>query len=86
MSAFYFESDWHGQRGIRKSHQELDRLEVLKLIESKRINQIQGAKQLNLSTRQVRRVQLNYPKDGAKGIQQNTEVKPATTNSTMNLS
>jgi len=41
------------------SHQELDRLEVLKLIESKRINQIQGAKQLDLSTRQLRRIQLS---------------------------
>ncbi|MBL4660412.1 MAG: helix-turn-helix domain-containing protein, partial [Alcanivoracaceae bacterium] len=50
------------------SHQELDRLEVLKLIASKRINQIQGAKQLDLSTRQLRRIQLNYRKDGAKGI------------------
>jgi len=53
---------------LAMSHQELDRLEVLKLIESKRINQIQGAKQLDLSTRQLRRIQLSYRKDGAKGI------------------
>jgi hypothetical protein len=53
---------------LEMSHQELDRLEVLRLIESKRINQIQGAKQLDLSTRQLRRIQLNYRKDGAKGI------------------
>ena len=50
------------------SHQELDRLEVLKLIEDKRLNQIQGAKQLGLSTRQLRRIQLRYRKHGAKGI------------------
>lgn len=53
---------------LEMSHQELDRLEVLKLIESKRINQIQGAKQLDLSTRQLRRIQSRYRKDGAKGI------------------
>ncbi len=53
---------------LEMSHQELDRLEVLKLIESKRINQIQGAKQLDLSTRQLRRIQLRYSKDGPKGI------------------
>ena len=40
----------------------------MKLIESKRINQIQGAKQLDLSTRQLRRIQLRYSKDGARGI------------------
>ena len=50
------------------SHQELDRLDVLKLIKSKRINQIQGEKQLDFSTRQLRRIQLRYSKDGAKGI------------------
>jgi len=53
---------------LAMSHQELDRLEVLKLIEDKRINQIQGAKQLDLSTRQLRRIQSSYRKDGAKGI------------------
>jgi len=53
---------------LSMSHQELDRLEVLKLIESKRINQIQGAKQLNLSTRQLRRVQIRFRKHGAKGL------------------
>lgn len=53
---------------LEMSHQELDRLEVLKLIEGKRINQIQGAKQLDLSTRQLRRIQLRYSKDGAKGL------------------
>ncbi len=53
---------------LSMSHQELDRLEVLKLVEEKRLNQIQGAKQLNLSTRQLRRIQLEYRKHGAKGI------------------
>jgi hypothetical protein len=53
---------------LTMSHQELDRLEVLKLIEDKRINQIQGAKQLDLSTRQLRRIQLRYNIDGAKGL------------------
>jgi len=53
---------------LEMSHQELDRLEVLKLIEDKRINQIQGAKQLNLSPRQLRRIQSSYSKDGVKGI------------------
>jgi len=53
---------------LEMSYQELDRLEVLKLIEGKRINQSQGAKQLALSTRQLRRIQLRYKKDGAKGL------------------
>jgi len=47
---------------LEMSHQELDRLEVLKLIENKRINQIQGAKQLKLSTRQLRRIQVRFRK------------------------
>jgi len=50
------------------SHQELDRLEVLKLIEDKRLSQIHAAKQLDLSTCQLRRIQLRYRKHGAKGI------------------
>jgi len=53
---------------LEMSHQDLDRLEVVKLIEAKRINQIQGAMQLGLSTRQLRRIQKNYKTDGAKGI------------------
>ena len=51
---------------LSMSHQELDRLEVLKLIEDKRLNQILAAKQLNLSTRQLRRIQLRFRKHGAK--------------------
>jgi len=53
---------------LEMSYQELERLEVLKLIEGKRINQSQGAKQLALSTRQLRRIQLRYKKDGVKGL------------------
>lgn len=60
---------------LSMSHQELDRLEVLKLIEDKRINQIQAAQQLNLCTRQLRRIQSNYRKHGAKGIISKHRVK-----------
>jgi hypothetical protein len=53
---------------LSMSHQELDRLEVIKLIESKCINQVQGAKQLKLSTRQLRRIQTRFRKHGANGV------------------
>lgn len=53
---------------LAMSYKELDRLEVLKLIESKRITQIQGAKQLNLSSRQLRRIHVRYREHGAKGL------------------
>jgi len=49
---------------LEMSHQELDRLEVLKLIIAKHINQIQGAVQLGLSTRQLRRIQKRYTREG----------------------
>ncbi len=53
---------------LTMSHQELNRLEVLKSIQSKHINQTQGAKQLNISTRQLRRIHVRYREGGAKGI------------------
>lgn len=53
---------------LEMSHQELDRLEVVKLIKTKHISQIQGALQLDLSTRQLRRIQQRYKTEGAKGL------------------
>jgi len=37
-------------------------------LKSKRINQIQGAKQLNLSTRQLRRIQTRFRMHSANGV------------------
>lgn len=47
---------------------ELDRLKVVEKIRAKRLTQAQGAKELDLSTRQVIRLCQNYDKDGPKGL------------------
>ena len=46
----------------------MDRLEVLKSLESKDISQLTAAAKLGLSTRQVRRLQKRYQKEGVSGL------------------
>jgi len=50
------------------SYQEIDRLDVIKSLELKRISQLTAATQLGLSTRQVRRLQERYQKEGVSGL------------------
>lgn len=53
---------------VELSYQEMDRLEVLKSLESKDISQLTAAAKLGLSTRQVRRLQKRYQKEGVSGL------------------
>jgi len=50
------------------SYQEIDRLDVIKSLESKDISQLTAATQLGLSARQVRRLQKRFQMDGASGL------------------
>lgn len=50
------------------SFQELDRLEVIQSVESKKISQKMAATQLGITTRQVRRLQKLYREEGAVGL------------------
>jgi len=50
------------------SHQEVDRLDVIKSLELKNISQQTAAKELGLTTRQVRRLQKQLREDGAAGL------------------
>jgi len=53
---------------LELSYQELDRLDALKLLKSKRISQKAAAKKLGLSTRQVRRLEKIIEHEGASGL------------------
>jgi len=53
---------------IQMSHKEVDRLDIIQKVESKLLNQKDGAKQLGITTRQFRRIQCRYRLEGAKGI------------------
>jgi len=50
------------------SNEEIDRAGVIKQVESKKLSQIEGAKQLLISTRQMRRLQQNYREHGNEGL------------------
>jgi transposase len=53
---------------IRMSQKEVTRLEIIQQIQSGQLSQLEGAKRLKLSTRQVRRLQKSYEKTGAKSL------------------
>ena len=50
------------------SFQEIDRVGVVELVESKKLSQLEGSKQLNISSRQMRRLQQRYCKEGVAGL------------------
>ncbi len=50
------------------SQKELKRLDVIKSIQSKRLSQIQAAKQLGVGTRQIRRLLRRYQVQGEAGL------------------
>jgi transposase len=50
------------------SEKEMNRLEVIKAIEEKRITQGQASQRLGISTRQVKRLCRNYRERGAEGL------------------
>lgn len=53
---------------IIMSQKELDRLETIQQLKNGRLTQLEAAKRLKLSTRQVRRLQKAHQKCGAKGL------------------
>ena len=59
------------------SHQEIDRVGIVELVTSKKLSQIEGAKQLNISPRQMRRLQRRYRKEGVEGLISKHRGKPS---------
>ena len=57
-----------GNHGLYMSHKELDRLSVFTALQEGRITQKTAAAKLKISTRQVRRIELRFKTDGAKGL------------------
>lgn len=53
---------------VTMSHREIDRLAIIEKVETKQLSQIQAAKTLRLSTRQVRNLQQHYRQSGAQGL------------------
>ena len=53
---------------IQMSQKEVDRLDIVQKVESKLLSQKDGAKQLNITTRQMRRIQYCYRHEGAAGL------------------
>jgi len=58
------------------SQKELHRIEVVKRLIEKRCNETQAAEQLNISTRQIRRLKSAYVNQGAKGLLSKKRDKP----------
>ena len=53
---------------VSMSAQELDRLTVIERVLEKRLSQVDAAKQLGVTTRQMRRLIERYLRDGATGL------------------
>lgn len=53
---------------LTMSQKELDRLEIVKKIEEKRLTQVKGAKRLKISYRQMKRLVSEYRKQGPSGL------------------
>jgi len=62
---------------IVMSQKDLDRMRVLEQVMSQRLSQVEAAKELKLSTRQVRRLQKRYAKEGARGLVSKRRGKPS---------
>ena len=62
---------------LTMSMEELDKLKVVQEIQKKRITQIEGAKLLGISTRQLRRDYASYKKHGARGLVSKKRGKPS---------
>lgn len=62
---------------ITLSRKELDRVKVIEAVESKHISQKQAAKQLSITTRQVRRLQHDYRRAGAEGLASKRRGQPS---------
>ena len=65
------------KRTLEMSFQEIDRVGVVELVESKKLSQLEASKQLNISSRQMRRLQQRYRKEGVSGLISNRRGKPS---------
>lgn len=65
------------QRTLAMSYQEIDRVGIVELVEAKKLSQIEGSKQLNISTRQMRRLQKRYREEGIEGLVSKHRGKPS---------
>ncbi|MGF1804341.1 helix-turn-helix domain-containing protein, partial [Aliivibrio sifiae] len=54
---------------ITLSHKEIDRLTIIKSVSEGRIRQSQAAEQLNITSRQVKRLLSRYRELGAIGLE-----------------
>ncbi len=59
------------------SRKEIDRLSTIQKLQSKQISQIEAARQLGLSTRQVRRLAHKLIDNGAIGLTSKRRGKPS---------
>jgi transposase len=59
------------------SHQEIDRVGIVELVESKKLSQVEGSKQLDISSRQMRRLQARYRQEGVEGLISKQRGKPS---------
>ena len=62
---------------ISLSHKELDKLSVIERVERGELSQIEAASVLNRSTRQIRRLQVRYRKQGEQGLVSCRRGKPS---------
>ncbi len=59
------------------NHQEIDREVIVESVESKKLSQVEGARQLNISTRQMRRLQKRYRQEAPEGLLSKHKGKPS---------
>ena len=67
------------------SQQELSRLEVIQQVQNKQLTQIDAAKRLKVSTRQLRRLQQDFVKLGAIGLQSKHRGRPGNNKISVNI-
>ena len=65
------------KKTLEMSYQEIDRVGVVKLVETKKLSQIAGSKRLNISSRQMRRLQHRYRQEGVSGLISKRRGKPS---------
>ena len=68
MSSFFKKGKALDKRILQMSNKEIDRVGVVKLVESKKLSQKAGAKQLSICSRQMRRLQKRYREHGNLGL------------------
>jgi len=77
MSAFSKKGKALDKRVLQMSHKEIDRVGVIKLVESKKLSQKVGAKQLFISARQMRRLQKRFHQHGNLGLISSKRGRPS---------